>query len=75
MHALPLSTMRGDPAAATRALLALAQARWERHRELNDRERRDEVLAALNAGLTLQEVADAMELSIARVSQIRDDTR
>jgi len=69
------STMKADPTAATRALLALAQERWEADRIMADTERRKIVLAALNSGLTLEQVAEAMKLSITRVHQIKNDTR
>jgi len=67
--------MKADPTAATRALLALAQERWEADRIMADTERRKIVLAALNSGLTLEQVAEAMKLSITRVHQIKNDTR
>ena len=69
------STMKADQTAATRALLALAQERWEADRIMADTERRKIVLAALNSGLTLEQVAEAMKLSITRVHQIKNDTR
>ena len=75
MPALALTTMKADPTAATRALLALAQERWEADRIMADTERRKIVLAALNSGLTLEQVAEAMKLSITRVHQIKNDTR
>jgi len=75
MPALALTTMKADPTAATRALLALAQERWEADRLMADTERRKIVLAALNSGLTLEQVAEAMKLSITRVHQIKNDTR
>ena len=75
MPALDLTTMKADPTAATRALLALAQERWEADRLMADTERRKIVLAALNSGLTLEQVAEAMKLSITRVHQIKNDTR
>lgn len=74
MPALALTTMKADPTAATRALLALAQAQWESDRTLADERRRQAVLAASEAGLSDAAIADAMRLSRQRVSQIRDDT-
>ena len=75
MPALALTTMKADPTAATRALLALAQAEWEADRARADERRRKIVTAALDAGLTLDEVAEAMHLSRNRVFQIKHDTR
>ena len=75
MSQVASSTMKADPTAATRALLALAQERWEADRIMADTERRKIVLAALNSGLTLEQVAEAMKLSITRVHQIKNDTR
>lgn len=69
------STMKADPTAATRALLALAQQEWEADRARADERRRQAVLAALKAGVTLEQVAEAMKLSITRVHQIKNDTR
>lgn len=74
MTALPLSSMRGDPTAATRALLALAQQEWERERVEADRKRRAAVEAALTAGLSTVEVGKAMGLSHVRIGQIVRDT-
>lgn len=74
MPALALTTMKADPTAATRALLALAQAEWEADRARADERRRQAVLAASEAGLSDAAIADAMRLSRQRVSQIRDDT-
>ncbi len=74
MPALASSTMKADPTAATRALLALAQAQWESDRVRADERRRQAVLAASEAGLSDAAIADAMRLSRQRVSQIRDDT-
>lgn len=75
MSALPLSPVRGDPTAATRALLALAQEQWEREHAAVDERRRSFVIAALDAGMTLDEVAKAMGLTRGRVYQIKHDTR
>lgn len=75
MPALALTTMKADPTAATRALLALAQQEWEADRARADERRRKIVTAALDAGLTLDEVAEAMHLSRNRVFQIKHDTR
>ena len=74
MPALALTTMKADPTAATRALLALAQQEWEHQRDEADRIRRQAVLAASACGLSDAAIADAMGLSRQRVSQIRDDT-
>jgi len=68
------STMKADPTAATRALLALAQAQWEVDRERADERRRQAVLVASEAGLSDTLIAGAMRLSRQRVSQIRADT-
>jgi len=65
------STMKADPTAATRALLALAQAQWESDRTLADDKRRAAVLAARAAGMSDQAIADAMGLSRPRVQQIK----
>lgn len=75
MPALALTTMKADPTAATRALLALAQQEWGADRARADERRRKIVTAALDAGLTLDEVAEAMHLSRNRVFQIKHDTR
>ena len=76
MSALPLSaTSPADPTAATRALLAHAQEEWVRQRDEADAARRRAVTAALDAGMTLNEVADAMGVSRNRVFQIKHDTR
>lgn len=76
MSALPLSTMSpADPADATRALLAHAQEEWVRQRDEADAARRRAVTAALDAGMTLNEVADAMGITRGRVFQIKRDTR
>ena len=74
MSQVASSTMKADPTAATRALLALAQERWEADRARADERRRQAVLAASEAGLSDAAIADAMRLSRQRVSQIRDDT-
>lgn len=71
MPALALTTMKADPTAATRALLALAQAQWESDRTLADERRRQAVLAARAAGMSDQAIADAMGLSRPRVQQIK----
>lgn len=71
MPALALTTMKADPTAATRALLALAQAQWESDRALADDKRRAAVLAARAAGMSDQAIADAMGLSRPRVQQIK----
>jgi len=71
MPALALTTMKADPTAATRALLALAQAQWESDRTLADDKRRAAVLAARAAGMSDQAIADAMGLSRPRVQQIK----
>jgi DNA-binding NarL/FixJ family response regulator len=63
--------MKADPTAATRALLALAQAQWESDRTLADDKRRAAVLAARAAGMSDQAIADAMGLSRPRVQQIK----
>ena len=68
------STMKADPTAATRALLALAQAQWESDRARADDKRRAAVLAARAAGMSDQAIADAMGLSRPRVQQIKWDT-
>ena len=65
------SSMKADPTAATRALLALAQAQWESDRTLADDKRRAAVLAARAAGMSDQAIADAMGLSRPRVQQIK----
>lgn len=65
------STMKADPTAATRALLALAQAQWESDRARADDKRRAAVLAARAAGMSDQAIADAMGLSRPRVQQIK----
>lgn len=71
MPALPLTTMKADPTAATRALLALAQQEWEADRARADDKRRAAVLAARAAGMSDQMIADAMGLSRPRVQQIK----
>jgi len=65
------STMKADPTAATRALLALAQQEWEADRARADERRRTHVLAARAAGMSDQAIADAMGLSRPRVQQIK----
>ena len=75
MPALALTTMKADPTAATRALLALAQAQWEHQRDEADRVRRQAVLAAMNAGLSASEIGRAMGMTHSRVIQIANDTR
>jgi len=74
MPALALTTMKADPTAATRALLALAQQEWEADRARADERRRQAVLVASEAGLSDTLIAGAMRLSRQRVSQIRADT-
>lgn len=71
MSQVASSTMKADPTAATRALLALAQAQWESDRTLADDKRRTAVLAARAAGMSDQAIADAMGLSRPRVQQIK----
>lgn len=71
MSQVASSTMKADPTAATRALLALAQAQWESDRTLADDKRRAAVLAARAAGMSDQAIADAMGLSRPRVQQIK----
>ncbi len=74
MTALALTPVKPDPTDATRALLALAQQQWERDHAEADRKRLSAVLAARAAGLSDQQIADAMGLSRPRVQQIRRDT-
>lgn len=71
MPPVALPSMKADQTAATRALLALAHAQWERRRDEADRDRREVVLAARAAGMSDQAIADAMGLSRPRVQQIR----
>lgn len=71
MSQVASSTMKADPTAATRALLALAQQEWEADRARADDKRRAAVLAARAAGMSDQAIADAMGLSRPRVQQIK----
>jgi len=75
MSQVASSTMKADPTAATRALLALAQQEWEHQRDEADRIRRQAVLAAMNAGLSASEIGRAMGMTHSRVIQIANDTR
>lgn len=75
MSQVASSTMKADPTAATRALLALAQKQWEHQRDEADRVRRQAVLAAMNAGLSASEIGRAMGMTHSRVIQIANDTR
>lgn len=75
MHALPLSPVRGDPTAATRALLALAQEQWEQRTARADEARKQAIIVALDSGLSARDVGEAMGISPQRVLQLRGDTR
>lgn len=69
------ATMAADPHAATRALLVLAQREWESGRAEVDARRRRAITAALDNGMTLDQVAEATGLSRNRVHQIKHGTR